>query len=152
MKKRVTLIFTLLLTVFSLGSCLESYESSRSVVDAYLQESGVQGRIYSSEAGPEDGEYMSEELRSIMFGDVELPSDFTLLVHSRLDSLTELGVFKVESADEGLRISELAAERIELLRTLADGDGDVTVRCDLVIYCFGTDKEKMKETLSRILS
>ena len=149
--RRICAVFLCLATVFALFSCRARYDSSRSVIEAYVLESKDGGRIYGSAADEASLEYMSPELAMIMFGTAELPSDFTILVNSRLDTVTELGVFRVESRDEGLRVTELASERVALLRTLSSGDGEVTVECNLVIYYFGADKNEIKKTLLRIL-
>ncbi len=150
--KKIAFIPVILIAVLALFSCLESYSDSRTVIDAYVKKQGVSGRIYSSTAGEVSEEYMSPELRSVMFGDGELPLDFTIFIHSRLDSHTELGAFIAESGDEGLRLCELAGERLELLRRLVPGDGEVMERGNLVIYYFGENKEEIKDTLLRILS
>ena len=151
MKRWLALLLSLSFA-FSLYSCGRSYGESRTVIDRYVALSKENGRIYSSLAGPESAEYISSDFRSVMFGDSPLSSDFTLFITSHLDLPREIGVFRSDSGDARLRLSEDLMERVMLLRSLSDGDGEVFIISDLVIYCFGNDVAEMKEKILNILS
>ncbi len=150
--KRIVSVLLLFVILTSLVSCRTHHDNSMSVVLAYAEESESAGVVYSSLAKEGEDGYISPSLRAALFGDGELPADFALLIHSRLDTVTELGVFLVENDDEGLQVCELLSERLLLLRTLARGDGETMLVDNLAIYYFGESPEIIKETLMKILN
>ena len=151
MKKLCAFVIFLAVSI-PLCSCSARYESSERVVRIFAEAYGIDGRIYSSLAKEWTDGYIEPSLKSTMFSRTELlPYDYTLLIHSRLDSVFELGVFLANSARERGELSEMCYERIMLLASMSDSEGRVLMRDNLVVYFFTSDTKRVEECLNKAL-
>ena len=145
--------FVIFISIFTcLCSCSSRYESTERVARIFATLYGIDGRIYSSLKTEGDDGFIEPSVKSTLFNRVELlPYDYTLIIHSRLDSVFELGLFLSPSASERRELSEMCLERISLLSSLADGEGKVLMRDNLVIYLFSSDIERAEACINKAL-
>ena len=150
--KRISMLIVLCLIVLSVTSCDARYDSTYGVVRSFLDEYGGGGNIYTSLAHEGDDGYITSEMCKVMFTRADcLPDDYSLLLLSRLDSVFELGVFLCSSGDEQLTIRDICLERLELLESMARGEGQVMIKNNLVIYFFTENTEAVMSALNSVL-
>ena len=151
MKKCVILLIvvTALSTLFSCGV---KYTDTRDPVYAFLEAYQVDARVYYSLAAEGEEEYAGNDLCKLLYANNDiLPRNYTVAMHSRLDSVFELGVFLAPAESDAIELCELCLERISLLSSLASGEGRVFRRGDLVIYIFDESIEQAAKALDKVL-
>ena len=149
--KKIIAIFLILPCVF-LQSCRGKYNETAGVVSDFIREYGISAVPYSSLAKEGDDGFITPELCKQLFTNTDvLPRDYTLVLHSRLDSVFELGVFLSDDASDRLMIAEECGGRVRLLESLTEGEGRVFIKNNLVIYIFSKDVENALKTLERVL-
>lgn len=154
--KRIVYLATVLLTVLSplclLVGCsseITPEQLTSQICSAY----GIDGTEYSSLAAEGEEGYISERLESVLFDSaVPTSAHYSLVLHSRLDSVYEVGAFRCPVGEDRLYVRELAERRLLLLEaTVPDGEGIVLVRGELVIYVYLPDASGASELIDRIL-
>lgn len=150
MKKIISLL--MLISCLCLYSCRGEYDKTVGVVSDFIKEYGISCTIYSSLAPEGEDGYISPELCKQLFANTDvLPPDYSLVLHSKLDSVFELGVFLSNDAADRLAILDECAGRVRLLESLTDGEGRVLIKNNLVIYIFLKDIENALSILERVL-
>lgn len=150
--KRIALCIIVIVTLVLFSSCGREYTDSLRIVNDFCSDYGISGRIYSSLAQEGETGHLDSSLVQIMFSRTELlPENYSLLMHTRLDSVFELGAFVTDSSEERMELSEMCLERIGVLSSLSQGSGEVVIRDNLLVYFFAEDAEGVKESLDRIL-
>ncbi|MBQ8372413.1 MAG: hypothetical protein IJX38_05725 [Clostridia bacterium] len=154
--KRIVYLATVLMIVLSpfclLVSCsseITPEQLTSQICSAY----GIEGAAYSSRAAEGEEGYISERLESVLFDSPIPPSvHYSLVLHSKLDSLYEVGVFSCPGGEDRLYVRELSEKRLELLEATASvGEGVALVRGELVIYVYMPDASGALDLIDRIL-
>ena len=150
MKKIISLF--LLIPCLCLCSCRGKYDKTVGIVSDFISEYGISCTLYSSLADEGEDGYIPPELCKQLFTNTDvLPHDYSLVLHSRLDSVFELGVFLSDDASDRLAICDECAGRVKLLESLSEGEGRVLIKNNLVIYIFSKDIENALAILERVL-
>ncbi len=154
--KRIIYLAAVLLIVLSpiviLVGCSAEHDPEQ-VVSQICSAYGIAGRKYSSTASEDEDGYIGQRLESVIFDSHVPPSvEYCLVLHSKLDSLYEVGAFRCSAGEDRLYVRELVEKRLELLgATVPKGEGTVLVRGELVIYAYLPDVSKLGGTVDKIL-
>ena len=150
--KRIALCIIIIVALMLLSSCGADYTDSYKVVSDFCSDYRISGRVYSSLSGEGEEGYIDPSMIHLMFSRTELlPDDYALLMHTRLDTVFEIGVFVTRSGDERMELSEMCLDRIALLSSLSRGSGEVMIKDNLLIYFFTEDFIGVKESINKIL-
>lgn len=148
--KRVFVFLLILIEIF-LTSCHKRV-SAEAILCEFSSAYPISATVYSPvRKNGEDG-YIDEEMLFGMYGVTDHPTDeYALVLHSKVSTVREIGVFVTESGDERLRLYELLTDRIALLSSFADGEGFIRKYRAVVVYGFVDDSERALRLFDSLL-
>ena len=149
MKRTVALIIILSLIPFT--SC-SGGQSAESIATAFCEGYPLYTDVYSSEKSEGQKGYIDSQMLTALYGGTARPTgEFALVLYGRVDTVREIGVFVAENGDDRMEVIALATERIELLSSLAEGEGFVKKYNTVIVYGFVDDVERATRLFDSIL-
>ena len=112
----------------------------------------LESEVYYSLSDDSESAYWSAELLTEMLGDeCDLPEEYAIVVHSKLNTVTELAVLVTRDSSKRACLTELLCDRISFLESFMDMEGFILRRRDLIIYGFVSDKDRAVRIFEAIL-
>ena len=153
MKKLINNVISLTV-IFSLLAMLTSCKKQRSAEDIlreFCLAYPIEGEIFVS-LSDKDGAYTDRDSITALFGDgFEPPHEYALIINSKINTVTEIAVFIIQSSAQRGHLSEFASERITFLESFLDSEGFMIRRGDVFVYGFIEDKERAVRIFEGIL-
>lgn len=151
--KRIICITVLFAFLFSLAGCTKSQPSAHTSAKEIKGALGLSGRVYASLLQESEEGYISEDMREAFFDEYSLPLEYALIVTSRIDVVSEIGIFYADGEVGVPDLIELASHRLRILGELSHGGESLTVRYgDAVVYAYVTDVEETRRALDGVFA
>lgn len=133
-------LLPLFLSVLLLFGCGRSYTAEQ-IVGEMCSSCNIEARIYLSSAAEGEGAYLpSLTLTELLDGELPCGVEYALALHSRLDSVYELGAFVCSDGGTAAEVGELVRGRLAFLDTVCTvGEGFLLVKGKSVVYGFMPD-------------
>ena len=149
MKRAVALL--IIISILSLASC-KSAPSATDVLSSFCSEYPIDSQIYSSLAEYGDDGYIDADMLRALYGVEKAPVDeFAVVLYGKVSTVREIGVFIASNSDERMKAYEFASERVDLLLSLADGEGFVRKYKGIIVYGFVEDNKRAISILEKII-
>lgn len=151
--KRFICIILIIAFLFSLSGCTKSQSSAHTLAKEIKDVLGLGGRVYASLLSESEEGYISEDMRESFFDEYVLPLEYAIIVTSRIDSVSEIGIFYADGEVGVPDLVELSAHRLKILGELSQGGESLTVRYgDTVVYAYVTDVEETRRVLDGVFA
>ena len=151
--KRIICIILLLTFAFSFVGCTKSRPSAYTSAKEIKDTLGLSGRVYASLLSEIEEGYISESMREAFFDEYALPLEYALIVTSRIDTVSEIGIFYADGEVGVPDLIELASHRLKILGELSHGGESLTVRYgDAVVYAYVADGEETRRALDGVFA
>ena len=112
----------------------------------------LESEVYYSLSEDSVSVYRSYELMTDILGDeCDLPEEYAIVVHSKLNTVSEIAVLVTRDSSQRARLTELFCDRIAFLESFLDHEGFILRRRDLIIYGFVSDKDRAVRIFEDIL-
>jgi len=153
MKKLTNKVISLAV-IFSLLTMLTSCKRQRGAEDIlreFCLAYPIEGEIFVS-LSDNEGAYTDSESIISLFGDgFEPPHEYALIINSKINTVTEIAVFIIQSSAQRGHVSRFASERITFLESFLDSEGFMIRHGDVFVYGFVEDKERAVRIFEGIL-
>ena len=149
MKRAVAVL--IVVSLLTLVSC-EATPSATDVLSSFCDAYHIDSQVYSSLSEYGDDGYIDSDMLRALYGmDDALVDEFALVLYGKVSTVREIGVFIARSGEERMKVYEIASERVELLSSLADGEGFVRKYKSVIVYGFVDDSAKAISILEKII-
>ena len=141
----------LLILILLLTACGQNRRADE-VLAGFCREYPIERQIYTSVADENDEGYIDSEMLMTLYGISEYPvREFALVFYGKIDTVREIGVFIIESGDDAIEVSDLAARRIRFLSSFSEGEGFIKKYRDVLVYGFVEDSSDTELIFDSIL-